>query len=255
MNYQQHNSSVGRGDGNGIGKGNKNNFSYGVVEETSLDEECGKQGHMTFECKDAAITCFNYQQQGHISTACPNPKITPQQGIQISQASRPKCNERVFALSGAGAFEKDNLIQCTCLISDTPLFYDLIVNTPTSNYVDTSSVCLDIPIHVCERDFQIDLPCLHVRLVNVILEKVVVQDVPIVCEFLEVFSKDVNSLPPKHETEFNIDLVLGTGPISMAPYRMSSFEFFEFKKQLKELLDKLFCLLETCNNRKFVLSI
>ncbi|XP_073222358.1 uncharacterized protein [Cicer arietinum] len=122
---------------------------------------------------------------------------TPQPGNQSSQASRPKSNGRVFALSGAGASEKDNLIQGTCLISDTPLFvlfdcgathsfvsfdcirrlglpvsrlrYDLIVNTPTSDFVKTSSVCLDISIHVCGRDFQVDLVCLPLRLVDVIL--------------------------------------------------------------------------------------
>ncbi|XP_073224715.1 uncharacterized protein [Cicer arietinum] len=50
------------------------------------------------------------------------------------------------------------------------LEYDLIVNTPTSDYVDTSSVCLDIYIHVCGRDFRVDLVCLPLRLVDVILD-------------------------------------------------------------------------------------
>ncbi|XP_073222355.1 uncharacterized protein [Cicer arietinum] len=165
-----------------------------VVEETPMDEELVTEivttgvkyrattmGHMEYECRDAGITCFNCQQQGHISTTCPYPRKTPQPGNQSSQASRPKSNGRLFALSGAGASEKDNLIQGTCLISDTPLFvlfdcgathsfvsldcvrrlglhvsrlqYELIVNTPTSDSVDTSSVCLDVSIHVCGRDF------------------------------------------------------------------------------------------------------
>nr|XP_012567825.1 cold shock domain-containing protein 3-like [Cicer arietinum] len=143
---------------------------------------CGKQGHMAYECRDAGVTCFNCQ-QGHISTTCPYPRKTPQPGNQSSLASRPKSNGRVFALGGAGAYVKDNLIQGTCLISDTPLFvlfdcgathsfvslncvrrlgplvsrlrYDLIVNTPTSDFVDTSSVCLDISIHVYVRDFRL----------------------------------------------------------------------------------------------------
>ncbi|XP_073222352.1 uncharacterized protein [Cicer arietinum] len=127
---------------------------------------CGKQGHIEYECRDAGITCFNCQQQGHISTTCPYPRKTPQPGNQSSQASRPKSNGRVFALSGAGASEKDNLIQG---LPVSHLQYDLIVNTPTSDYVDTSSVCLDISIHVCGRDFRVDLVCLPLRLVDVIL--------------------------------------------------------------------------------------
>ncbi|XP_073221585.1 uncharacterized protein [Cicer arietinum] len=165
--------------------------------EMGLRPEIKKKGHMAYECRDAGVTCFNCQQQGHISTTCPYPRKTPQPRNQSSQASRPKSNGRVFALSGAGASEKDNLIQGTCLISDTPLFvlfdcgathsfvsldcvrrlglpvsclrYDLIVNTPTSDFVDTSSVCLDISIHVCGRDFRVDLVCLPLRLVDVIL--------------------------------------------------------------------------------------
>ena len=37
-----------------------------------------------------------------------------------------------------------------------------------------------------------------------------------------------------------IDLVPGTRPISMAPYRMSTSELSELKKQLEELLEKKF---------------
>ena len=40
--------------------------------------------------------------------------------------------------------------------------------------------------------------------------------------------------------EFTIDLVLGTGPMSKAPYRMAPVELKELKVQLQELLDKGF---------------
>ncbi|MCI91575.1 enzymatic polyprotein, partial [Trifolium medium] len=40
--------------------------------------------------------------------------------------------------------------------------------------------------------------------------------------------------------EFTIDLIPGTGPISMAPHRMSALELKELKKQLKELLENKF---------------
>ena len=47
---------------------------------------------------------------------------------------------------------------------------------------------------------------------------------PIVCDFPEVFHDDVSDLPPEREVEFSIDLILGTSPVSMSPYRMSAFE-------------------------------
>ena len=67
--------------------------------------------------------------------------------------------------------------------------------------------------------------------------KTPVSDIPLVREFPEVF-EEVSGLPPEREVEFSIDLVPGTGPISIAPYMMSPVELSELKKQLEELLDK-----------------
>lgn len=47
-------------------------------------------------------------------------------------------------------------------------------------------------------------------------------------------------MPPEREFEFVIDLVPGTRPVSMAPYRMSASELAELKKQLEDLLEKKF---------------
>ncbi len=67
-----------------------------------------------------------------------------------------------------------------------------------------------------------------------------IEELPVVCEYPEVFPEDIPGLPPPREMEFAIDLVPGTGPISIAPYRMSPLELFELKKQLEELLEKGF---------------
>ena len=65
-------------------------------------------------------------------------------------------------------------------------------------------------------------------------------DIPIVREFSDVFPNDLPRLPPDCEIEFSIDLLLGTTPISKAPYRMAPTELKELKEQLVELLDKGF---------------
>ncbi|MCI36648.1 cellular nucleic acid-binding protein, partial [Trifolium medium] len=66
------------------------------------------------------------------------------------------------------------------------------------------------------------------------------EELPIVNEFPDVFPEDISDVPPEREVEFTIDLVPGTSPISMAPYRMSASELNELKKQLEELLEKRF---------------
>ncbi|GAU10196.1 hypothetical protein TSUD_418680, partial [Trifolium subterraneum] len=65
-------------------------------------------------------------------------------------------------------------------------------------------------------------------------------DISIVREYLDVFPEEINSLPPEREIEFSIDLVPGSQPISVAPYRMSPLELRELKSQLEELLQKHF---------------
>jgi hypothetical protein len=65
-------------------------------------------------------------------------------------------------------------------------------------------------------------------------------DIPIVNEYTDVFPEDVMSMPPERAIEFSIDLVPGSQPISVAPYRMSPLELREHKTQLEELLQKHF---------------
>jgi hypothetical protein len=52
----------------------------------------------------------------------------------------------------------------------------------------------------------------------------------VVKEFPDVFFEDLPGLPPDREIEFSIDLLLGTTPISKAPYRMALVELEELKK-------------------------
>ena len=66
------------------------------------------------------------------------------------------------------------------------------------------------------------------------------EDIPIVKGFPDVFSDDISGLPPDIEVEFTIDLIPGTEPIYIPPYRMAPAELRELKAQLEELLSKGF---------------
>ena len=71
-------------------------------------------------------------------------------------------------------------------------------------------------------------------------EWTLVDEIPVVREFLNVFLDDISGLPPDRELEFTIDLIPGTEPISIPPYRMAPVELRELKAQLEELLSKGF---------------
>jgi hypothetical protein len=66
------------------------------------------------------------------------------------------------------------------------------------------------------------------------------EDIRVVCEYPDVFPEELPGMPPDRDVEFVIDLLPGTAPISKRPYRMSSTQMIELKKQIKELLEKGF---------------
>ena len=64
------------------------------------------------------------------------------------------------------------------------------------------------------------------------------QSIPIVKEYADVFPDELPGIPPEREIDFSIDLLPGTQPISVPPYRMAPAELKELKEQLKDLLEK-----------------
>ncbi|XP_070006126.1 uncharacterized protein [Nicotiana sylvestris] len=66
------------------------------------------------------------------------------------------------------------------------------------------------------------------------------ESVPVVNEFLNVFLDELPGIPPDNETDFGIDVMPGTQPILIPPYRMEPTEMKELKEQFKDLLEKGF---------------
>jgi hypothetical protein len=67
-----------------------------------------------------------------------------------------------------------------------------------------------------------------------------IQDIPVVCEFPDIFPEDFPGLPPERDVEFVIELKPGTTPVSRRSYRMPPNELAELKTQLQDLLEKGF---------------
>ncbi|GKD82645.1 putative reverse transcriptase domain-containing protein, partial [Tanacetum coccineum] len=66
------------------------------------------------------------------------------------------------------------------------------------------------------------------------------EDVPVICEFPEVFPDDLPGLPPPQQVEFRIDLVPRAALVARTHYRSASSEMKELSDQLKELSEKGF---------------
>jgi hypothetical protein len=91
-------------------------------------------------------------------------------------------------------------------------------------------VLLSIPVATTPKTFG--------RVYEAIIPEI--QDIPVVCEFPDVFPEDLPGLPPERDVEFVIELKPGSAPISRRSYRMPPNELAELKTQLQDLLEKGF---------------
>jgi hypothetical protein len=69
-----------------------------------------------------------------------------------------------------------------------------------------------------KKAFLVQLPhdfALH-NTANAVVAKAIA-DVPVVCEYLDIFPDDLPRLPLDHDVEFKIELILSTAPISRRP--------------------------------------
>nr|GEY59014.1 hypothetical protein [Tanacetum cinerariifolium] len=83
----------------------------------------------------------------------------------------------------------------------------------------------------------------HLFLAHVIENKTKekrLEDVLVICDFPEVFPKELQGLPLPRHVEFRIHLVPGAAPVTHVPYSLSSSKMRELSIQLQELLEKGF---------------
>ncbi|XP_038974723.1 uncharacterized protein LOC120105985 [Phoenix dactylifera] len=207
------------------------------------------------------------QVKGHKIADCPQRnEIKSTQAMEGSQ--RPKTQGRVFALTQQDA-QASNAV-----VTDRELPVDLIVLDMRDfdvilgmNWLATYHASVDC--HGKRVNFQIpEEPAFsfcgnqgtafpHIisalqagrmlrkgctgylaSVIDIQQDELKIEDIPIVNEFSDVFFEELSGLPPDREIEFTIDLILGSGPISKAPYRMAPAELKELKDQLQDLLDK-----------------
>jgi hypothetical protein len=93
------------------------------------------------------------------------------------------------------------------------------------------------------EEVQLSIPiAVPVKASRQVFETIVqeIWDIPLVCEFLDVFPEDLLGLPPERDVEFVIELKPSTTPISRRSYRMPPNELAELKTQLQGLLEKGF---------------
>ncbi|XP_017640361.1 uncharacterized protein LOC108481790 [Gossypium arboreum] len=151
-----------------------------------------------------------------------------------------------------------------CSVSETlgipfeSISSEILVVSPLGQSIRVSKLFRDVPLEVQGTIFLADLMELPFGEFDLILEKPVrkgceayladisvsdsvglmVKDIRAVKDFPNVFPEELRGLPLSHEVVFGIELIPGTAPVSISPYRMGPKELVELKAQVQELLDR-----------------
>nr|GEV63859.1 putative reverse transcriptase domain-containing protein [Tanacetum cinerariifolium] len=79
-----------------------------------------------------------------------------------------------------------------------------------------------------------------IRVMEKKLDEKILEDIPVVKEFLDIFPEDLPGLPPVRQVEFQIDLIPGAALVARTPYRLAPSEMQELSNHLQELTDRGF---------------
>ena len=105
--------------------------------------------------------------------------------------------------------------------------------------IDTGSRTLTLKEPAGEGTFQVVLPRrIDLASTTYAVQITLLTEIPVVCEFPDMFPDELPGLPLDRDVEFAIELIPRTPPISRKPYRMPPNELAELKVQLKGLRDK-----------------
>nr|GEY54751.1 putative reverse transcriptase domain-containing protein [Tanacetum cinerariifolium] len=222
-------------------------------------ENCGRIGHKAKDCrgKNVApgaavqpnIACYRCGERGHKSTKCPKKADRRDGNVQ----------DKSFV-----DIKFSHLID----IKPVKLNSSYEVELADGKAVSTNSVLKGCTLNLLDHLFDIDLMPIELGTFNVIVgmdwlvepdaiiveeihrKRILVvhsssnekqlQDMPVICNFPEVFPDDLPGLPPPQQVEFKIELIPSAAPIARAPYRLAPFELKELSDQLKELSEKGF---------------
>nr|GEX21059.1 hypothetical protein [Tanacetum cinerariifolium] len=214
----------------------RNVASGAAVQPNVVCYRCGERGHKSFECpKKADRRGGNVQGQAYVIRDAehnqgPNVvtdiipfKLNSSYEVELADEKVVSTNS---VLRGCTLNLLDHLFDIDLMPIELGTF-DVIVGMDWLVECDALIVCGRMKVHV---------PYKNKTLVVKSDSNKQLQDVPVICNFPEVFPDDLPGLPPPRQVEFKIKLIPGAAPIARAPYRLAPSELKELSDQLTNCL-------------------
>nr|GEW41505.1 Gag-Pol polyprotein [Tanacetum cinerariifolium] len=232
QNNGHHNGLIsvqGNGNQNQIGNGN-------LVVARAEGNIAGQNGNQ--------IRCYNYRGVGHYARNCivrPRRRDVAYLHIQLLIAQKEETDKApVYDSDGSAEvhdYENYDDNEIFNMFTQEEQYTELLEPIPDQHQVPQNNNNVISEVASIEQSGKtVEQHPLKTMKVN----ESKLEDIPVVHEFPDVFSKDLSGLPPSRELEFHIDLIHGAMPVAKSPYRLASTEMQELANQLKELQDKGF---------------
>nr|GEV02287.1 putative reverse transcriptase domain-containing protein [Tanacetum cinerariifolium] len=187
----------------------------------------------------ANVVCYECGERGHKFRACP--KKTDQRGGNVQGQAYAihdsKHNQGLNVVTGIDwLVERDALIVCGKKEVHVPYKNKTLVVKSDSSVSRLKVISYIKARKYIERGSQLFIA----QVTKKEPAKKQLQDMPLICNFPEVFLDDLSGLPPPRQVEFKIKLIPGAAPVAHAPYRLASSELKDLSDQLKVLSKKGF---------------
>ncbi|KAF3671894.1 hypothetical protein FXO37_07780 [Capsicum annuum] len=256
--------------------GSKSQSSVSSAHTYPQCQTCNK--HHQSVCRAGQDICFGYGKPGHRIRDCPKPGPQGQQNHSTAQSGRPNLQgatssstsgqrpNRLYSLQTQQDQENSPYVVTADLVELEMTDFDVILgmdwlhscyaivncrnrivqfqfsNEPVLEWKGSTSSFKGQLVSYLRTRKMIFKGCMYhlVHVKDSSSESPSFESVPVVNEYSDVFFEDLSGIPPKREINFGINLLPGTQPIFIPPYRMAPVELKELKDQLKVLLNKRF---------------
>nr|GEX76835.1 hypothetical protein [Tanacetum cinerariifolium] len=112
------------------------------------------------------------------------------------------------------------------LLPIKPGSFDIVIGMDWLSKYHAKILCDEKVIHIPIED--------ETLIIREIRQEIL-ENIPVVREFPDVFPKELPGLPLVRQVEFQIDLIPKAAPVARAPYRLAPSEMQELSNQLQEL--------------------